>query len=113
MEDGQPGDGIKTRETRHIARRMQNGGKSIIKSIPWRGGGMDVIDAKAYQIDHKEGNGEAEIDRISTTEIETQRKGQGHWHPAQIEESSHDIGHGMMVLGKPGARDNRLASGQG
>lgn len=73
---------------------------------------MYVVADESHEVDDEKRPREARHPLILLREIEVDGEHDGHWHPTEVEQSGHDVGHGAVMQGKPLAR-NQCACGGG
>ena len=80
-----------------MARCIENGCETVLHDVPRWGSGMDVIAAKANEVDEQEGAGELQAEFAMAGEVEPNGIEDGQGNPAQVEESGENVGNGPMV----------------
>lgn len=61
---------------------------------------MDVIAGKAYQIDQQEYHRKTQVEAAAPLEVKPKAESDGHRHPAEVEDTGHEIGRTAMVEGE-------------
>ena len=99
---------VKASQAGYIARRGEIRLKTIVHGIPGRSGRMDVIAGKAYQIDQQEHHRKTQVKAAAPLEVKPKAESDGHRHPAEVENTGHEIGRTAMVEGEIFAGNQRL-----
>ena len=98
VEYAEPGHGVERVETCHVAAGAEHEVEAMFGHIPWRSGGMNVIEREPDEVDQQEHQREMQILHLLAAEVEPKAEKYRQGHPTEIEHSGEKVGQCRCVL---------------